>query len=204
MEASELQKAIAENPERVREILCGLETKTNAPICRTVLCKRPLTWLEDAECWRCLVCNPIPKPKPVEEKEDKRIDVRPDVTKVEQMIRESEARMRNIVRDSIAEFMIKPEPDPDYPPTHAEITQIAGSVYDDDEEEEESAEAVSKRVEESLKAVPNKMPWLAEAKKFGVATHLPDGGGMRKKAEILADIEKAKGVTDGGSSTIEN
>ena len=82
------------------------ETLTNIPKCKTQVCKRPLTYLEDSKCWRCLVCNPLPiEAPPAPEKEHKYLDV--------QM---TEERVREIVRDELMDWH--------WPTPVAEITQM--------------------------------------------------------------------------------
>ena len=168
MENEELVKMIASDPEKVREILCGLETKTNAPICKTKICNRPLSYIEKTGCWRCLVCNPWPKNVKTEEPVRKYVDQQMTEGRVKEILGQQMTAedVRKIVIDAMAEFT-PPESDPDYPPTRAEITQIAESVT-------------------TIKPET----WRQKAKRLGVQTHHPDGMGMRKKAEILADVEK--------------
>ena len=69
------------------------------PICRTVNCKRELTWLEDTKCWRCLVCNPLTPVGRTVEPEKKYIDVKL-----------TEARVREICRDELENWHIQKPP----------------------------------------------------------------------------------------------
>jgi len=195
----------------------------DVPICKTQVCKRPLTRLGDPwNCWICLHCHDHPdvvnrRKKEDDERERKYLDKKLTEDDVKKMTLTAED-VRKIINESLAEFSLKSEPDPDYPPTRAEIRQIAESVYEIDDEDDydpkrEVAEAEA-RIEQNLKSRPKRLPWITEAKKYGIETHYPDGGGMRKKADILADLEqkklalngmeKAKGDRDGGSSTIED
>lgn len=93
------------------------ETKTNAPTCKTVTCKKELTYLEDTNCWRCLICNPLPKnvtPEP--EKEDRSVDVRLDKKQTIALI---DKMVREIVRDELENWHIQ-EPSV----TREEVTEI--------------------------------------------------------------------------------
>jgi molybdopterin-biosynthesis enzyme MoeA-like protein len=72
--------------------------------------------------------------------------------------------VQKIVDAAIAKALATQEPD--YPPTRAEIQTMTAP--------------------ENINAKPE--TYLQKAKRLGVATHIPTGG-MRKKAEIVADIE---------------
>lgn len=70
------------------------------PICKTVTCKKELTFLDDSKCWRCLICNPLPKEEPAPPKEKKPfLDVH--IT---------EERVREIVRDELENWHIQKPP----------------------------------------------------------------------------------------------
>ena len=86
------------------------ETVTNAPICKTVNCKKELTYLEDAKCWRCLVCNPLPKAKPAVESKTKYLDVKVTEERVREIFTEQEERIREIVRDELENWYIQRPP----------------------------------------------------------------------------------------------
>lgn len=187
----------------------------DVPICRTQKCKRPLTKLGDPwNCWICLNCNDHPdvvnkRKKQDDERERKYVD-RP---MTEDRVREiagkglTEADVRRIMAETIAEFSVK-DNDPDYPPPRAEIHQMAESVLTIDEEEE-NIEDVNKRVAQMTqraRETSKRREIFVEAKKYGVPTHNAGTGGMRKKADIEADIalEKAREKLNGGSSDIES
>ena len=166
MENEDLIKMIASDPDRVREILCALDTKTNAPICKTQICKRPLSYIEKTGCWRCLICNPWPKDMKTEEKERSYLDVKMTDERVKELVGNQLTAddVRKIVVDSMYEFMAKPVHDPDYP------------------------QPITVLPEAEITIKPE--TWRQKAKRLGVVTHHPDGGGMRKKVEIMADMEK--------------
>lgn len=68
-----------------------MEAVAEKPRCKTVVCKKELTYLEEAGCWRCLVCNPIPKEAVVKQgNKTKYVDVP-----------WTEERIRDIVRDEL-------------------------------------------------------------------------------------------------------
>lgn len=70
------------------------------PLCKTVSCKRELTYMEETKCYRCLVCNPLPKAKlaaPTEEK-SRYVDVP-----------WTEERIRAIVHDELQNWHV-PKP----------------------------------------------------------------------------------------------
>ena len=159
------------------------ETLTNAPICGTQKCKRPLTFLGPPQnCWRCLVCNPITETRKTETPKRKYIDVTmtedivrkiikeelQSVGKVESMttITTDEERVREIVRDELADWHI-PKPSV----TKAEITTMTETP--------------------AINAKPVKPEtWLQKAKRLGVQTHNEGTGGMRKKVDIMADMAR--------------
>ena len=144
-----------------------------APICATQKCKRPLTFLGPPQnCWRCLVCNPIRETKPTEKLKKQYIDV----TMTEKMVREiikeelqslnkdtiDEEKIREIVMDEMANWHIQRPP--------ATRDEIAETIP-------------------PSSAVPKPETYMQKAKRLGVATHKPEGG-IRKKADVLADIER--------------
>jgi len=88
------------------------ETISNAPICATQTCKRPLTYLKESRCWRCLICNPLPKKvEAPPQSEHKYVDVKM-----------TEDRVREIVRDELQNWHIQQPP-----VTRAEINQLPES-----------------------------------------------------------------------------
>lgn len=143
------------------------EVQTNAPICKTIICKLPLTWMEKQRCWRCLKCNPLPKDVLVPQKKKKFLDVKVTEEQVAKMIKEAipdylnEDKIREIVRDELENWHIQRPP-----ATRDEI-----------------AEALP-----PSSAAPKPETWLQKAKRIGVQTHYPKGG-MRKKVDVLADME---------------
>ena len=75
------------------------------------------------------------------------------------------------VKDMIREALAKPA----YPPTQAEIQTMT------------SPETINAKPEDVIKPLKPET-YLQKAKRLGVATHISTGG-MRKKTEIMADIE---------------
>lgn len=159
----------------------------NSPICKTQICKRPLTWMEKQKCWRCLVCNPIPKNLPKKEERKPFLDVHPDEVRVAEMIKSAMAnqsltgaQIREIVQDELMNWHIQKPP-----ATRDEIAEAVGIG------EPESNVRIDIQV-------PKVKPetWLQKAKRLGVKTHY-DEGGMRKKVDVMADMEaKEKEVQD--------
>lgn len=141
-----------------------IETMTNAPICKTQICKRPLTYLEKQGCWRCLVCNPLPKdaPKPIKEK--KFLDVKMTEVQVAEMITKKlaeqveigEERIREIVINELENWHIQKPP----------VTQ------------NEIMEAI-----ETEKDISPDKDWRQQAKDLGIELF------HRTKADVLAEIE---------------
>lgn len=140
----------------------------DAPTCATQKCQRPLTRLGPPQnCWRCLVCNPIVEVKPTEKPERKYIDVIVTKEMVRDMIKDSgagidEERIREIVVDEMANWHIHQPP-----VTRDEITETIPPSS----------------------AAPKPETYMQAAKRMGVATHKPEGG-IRKKADVLADMER--------------
>jgi hypothetical protein len=186
----------------------------DVPICRTQKCKRPLTKLGDPwNCWICLNCNDHPdvvnkRKKQTEQPERKYVDIPMTEDRVRQIAGKgiTEADVRRIMIETMAEFKTSEDYDPDYPPPRAEIRQMAESVLTIDDDDEESVDEVNKRVQENLQKqeTSKRRQIFVEAKKYGVATHNDGTGGMRKKADIEADIAKAREKSDGRSSNIES
>ncbi len=149
-----------------------METETNAPVdtlapmCKTQICKRPLTFLEDSKCWRCLVCNPLNKKKPESPKEEtKYLDVKVTEEQVDKMITERlvahEKKIREIVVDELENYHITKPEIVDTIDNHPEMSHV---------------EVVE-------------LTWRQEAKKLGIPLHKePKGTGMRKKEDVLKDI----------------
>jgi len=149
----------------------------NIPTCATQKCKRPLTKLgEPWNCYICLKCNKHPQEVnklQKESEEKKRVYIDKKVTPED---------VQNIVDAAVAKALAAIKPD--YPAPSAVMHQFAV----DDEEPEESIADVQKRVEQNLnKQKPE--TYLQKAKRLGVVTHIPTGG-MRKKTEIMTDIER--------------
>lgn len=149
-----------------------METATNAPICKTQVCKRPLTYLEESKCWRCLICNPIPKAKPSPEEKTKYLDVKVTEERVREIIKEQglgEERIREIVQDELMNWHIQK-------PSVGNITVTESGVA-----EIEPVET-----------------WRQKAKRLGVRLMKePKGTGARTKEEVLADIEKIEETQTG-------
>lgn len=145
------------------------------PICKTQVCKRPLTKLgEPWNCWICLTCNKHPDVvNKMKKQDDKRESKYIDKPMTEERVKEIAGRgmtaedIRQIVRETFSEFSTKEGADPDYPPTHAEIQTMTAP--------------------ENVNAGPD-WTWLQKAKSLGVKTH-KETGGLRKKSEIIADME---------------
>lgn len=142
---------------------------TDVPICKTQTCLRPLTKLgEPWNCWICLTCHDHPsvvnkRTMETELPERKYIDEKMTEDKVRELIGKqlTAEEVRSIVCDTMAEFMIKEKPDPDYPAPKAE-------------------------------KVIKPETWREKAKRLGVSTNYPGGGGMRKKDDVLKDIERVE------------
>ena len=145
----------------------------NSPICKTQICKRPLTWMEKQKCWRCLVCNPIPKDAPKREERKPFLDVHPDEVRVAEMIKSAMAGVREVIQDELMNWHIQKPP--------ATRDEIAETLPISSENAYETG---------GVSATPTTKPetWLQKAKRLGVKTHY-DEGGMRKKVDVLADIE---------------
>ena len=164
------------------------QTEVDVPICKTQICKKPLTWMEKGQCWRCLRCNPIQKSVPTEVPESKYVDVKPDINKVQEMIDVaiSEDRIREIVQDELANWHIqKPlitisEKD--------EINVIEKPIFTTTSNDIPIEPEV---VEET---------WRQKARRLGVKTHNDHTGGARKKIDVLAEVEavETKGSALGG------
>lgn len=164
----------------------------NIPICKTQICKQPLTKLEDPwNCWICLKCNKHPAEVNAMRKEDdqrqaKYLDTKVTEDRVNELIKEG-------IADGIRAAMAELNPKPFYPPTTMEITQLAegeGVSYIDPPE--------------NVNAKPE--TYLQKAKRLGVKTHdTGEGGtgGMRKKADIVADIESLGKKEDSVEDTRE-
>lgn len=153
------------------------EVQTNAPICKTQICKRPLTYMEKQKCWRCLICNPIPKDAPKPKKEKKFLDVKVTEEQVEKMIEEAvpaylnEKKIREIVQEELRNWHIQKSP-----ATRDEIVEAVG-VGDSES-----------NVHVDIK-IPKSETWLQKAKRLRIRTHNEGTGGMRKKVDIMTDME---------------
>ncbi len=144
----------------------------DVPTCATQKCKKPLTKLgEPWNCWICLKCNKHPEEvNKMQKEEDQRkrkyLDKKLTTEDVSEMIKKEMSGVKDMIREALAEQR------PAYPPTQAEIKTMT------------SPETIN------AKPVVNKPEtWMQKAKRLGVKTHIPDGRGMRKKSEIMADIE---------------
>ncbi len=144
-------------------------TQTNVPICKTQNCKRPLVYLEDSKCWRCLICNPIPKIVVAPKQEKKFLDVALTEGRVKEMLGEqiaiSEERIREIVQDELMNWQFKA------PPVAADEVEVI------------------------TETTPQATTWRQEAKALGISLHQSTGG-VRKKVDVLADIEAKRTVTE--------
>ncbi len=140
----------------------------NTPTCATQKCKRPLTKLGDP--WNCWIC----------------LECNTHPEEVNKMRKEEDKRKRTYLDKKVTPDDVQRIVDaavekalaaqrPDYPPSAAEIQTMTAP--------------------ETINAKPE--TYLQKAKRLGVATHIPTGG-MRKKAEIEADIE-----SHGKEETIE-
>lgn len=150
-----------------------MEAITNAPVCKTVICKKPLTWLDDSKCWRCLICNPLPRESDAPDQEAHRyVDVKPDEKRVKEMINESLSadKIREIIQDELASWHIQ-----------------RPAVTRDEIEEMIKTNNASFRV----KVKPE--TWRQKAQRLGVELHnrTEEGKpmGVRKKEDVMADIE---------------
>ncbi len=155
-----------------------LET-IDAPICATQKCKRPLTRLGAPwNCWRCLVCNPIVEAKKTEPRKRRDVDRQLSEERVIEMIKESstkvsvglnEEEIREIIQDELQDWFIQKPP----------MTR------------DELAETIP---------TPSEVPeptWRQDAKDLGISLMKePKGSGMRKKVDVLADIEAKKNKGD--------
>ncbi len=162
--------------------------------CKTQICKRPLTRLgEPWNCWICLHCNTHPSkvsPRQTERPDRKLLDEKMTEERVKEIAGERMTAddIREIVRDVMVEFSTKEEPDPDYPPTQAEIAKITQLP------EAVGAGDFGSNVHIDIK-IPKPETWMQKAKRLGVQTHIPDGRGMRKKVDIMADMETKENET---------
>lgn len=189
-----------ENEKSWRCLACN-PIPMNTPICATQKCKRPLTKLGPPQnCWRCLVCNPIVEVKPTERRKKEYVDV----TMTEKMVREiikeefqsvDEEKIREIIQDEMADWHIQKPP-----VTAKEViallsdTELAKLRKGDEIVEATGAGGETRvfKVGDGIdKVVTIKSEtWLQKAKRLGVRTHNEGTGGMRKKVEIVADMER--------------
>lgn len=146
----------------------------NVPECATQKCKLPLTRLgEPWNCWICLKCNKHPA-EVNKAMAEKLIEQRPHKPFKDHV---SYSELDELVATKVAEIMAKQRPT--YPPSPAEIqTMVAPAVGVGNPES---------NVHINIQ-VPKPETYLQKAKRLGVATHIPTGG-MRKKTEIITDIE---------------
>lgn len=169
---------------------------TNKPLCKTINCKRELTYLEDSKCWRCLICNPVPStaPKQEEEKTKSPIPVPHEVSemiesKLAEQVEVGEERIREIVRDELENWHIQKPP-----VTKDEIADVTGEPENLATLTPFAAARKSNPDYDPLLDAPpkamfeeTKINWRAEAKALGIKTF------QRKKVDVLAEIaEKTK------------
>ena len=202
------------------------EVQTNAPICKTQNCKRPLTYLEKQGCWRCLTCNPIPKDTSKPKEKKKFLDVAMKEERVVEMIKEAlekgaityiaigkstrpetmgikidEGRIREIVQDELMNWHIQK------PPVTREdydaLIDAPLKEHFDKPADTYSSTARDEIAEATSEGAPVEKPetWLQIAKRLGVRTHNEGTGGMRKKVDIIADVER---IQDGGTSSTQD
>ncbi len=151
----------------------------NVPECATQKCKLPLTRLgEPWNCWICLKCNKHPEEvNKMQKEEDQRkrkyLDKKLTTEDVSKMIKAEMTGVKDMIREALAEQR------PAYPPTQAEIQAMTTPAVGVGDPESNVHIDIQ---------VPKPETYLQKAKRLGVATHIPTGG-MRKKTEIMADIE---------------
>lgn len=153
----------------------------NIPKCKTQKCLRPLTRLGPPwNCWICLNCNDHPdvvnkRKNETEQPERKYVDKTLTKENVREMIKESMSGVGDMIREAMSEFSLKEKPDPDYPPSHAEIRTMAESVRQN--------------------AVPvESETWRQKAKGLSIPLMKePKGTGARKKEDVLAEIAEKTG-----------
>ena len=164
-----------------------MTTETLAPpICKTINCKRELTYLEESGCWRCLICNPIPKSNPTPSKEKtKYIDVAM-----------TEGRVREIVRDELENWHIhKP------PVTATEVdnvTKILTRIVDPPPiTTRTKIEQLTTQVKDEVLGIDvlrkDAKNWREQAKELGIPLF------HRKKADVLAEIKERTNGRSSGS-----
>ena len=155
------------------------------PICKTTNCKRELTYLEESDCWRCLVCNPLTAPAPTEKPESKYIDVKMTEKKVREIVKDEmmgskfdEGQIRDIVRDELENWHIQKPP---VTKTESELT--VAKLREIAKDNPPKTGNIEVPVNPELAASPN---WRQQAKELGIPLF------QRKKADVLADIEAKK------------
>lgn len=162
------------------------ETVTNAPICKTQLCKRPLTYLEDSKCWRCLICNPLPKDVPKFKEVKKFLDVAMTEERVKEILTEQviagEERIREIVQDELENWHIQK---PTVTKTETDNTvKLLNKIVDPPLSNARIDGAVESG--ELITREPEPLNWRQEAKELGIPLF------QRKKADVLAEIDAKK------------
>lgn len=141
--------------------------ETTKPICKTVTCKKELTYLKESGCWRCLICNPLPKEKPAPPKEKKPfLDVHITEARAREIVRD-ELENWHIQKPSVTKEEVKTYTDMDIPSTTINL-ETAGDIVEIKE-----------------------LTWRQQAKDLGISLMQPTGG-VRKKADVLADIAVRK------------
>ncbi len=142
---------------------------TNIPTCATQKCKRPLTKLPEP--WNCLICLHCNK-HPAEVNKTQKAEDQKKRIYLDQKVTPDD--VQKIVDAAVAKALAAQRPA--YPPSAAEIQTMTAP--------------------ETVNAIPSPTnkpeTYLQKAKRLGVKTHdTGEGGtgGMRKKAEIVADIE---------------
>lgn len=174
----------------------------NVPECATQKCKLPLTRLgEPWNCWICLKCNKHPEEvnkmrKEEDQRKRKYLDKKLTTEDVSEMIKKEMAGVKDMIREALVGQR------PDYPPTQAEIKTMTATetINAKPETRNEVVETlpISSGETQEIGGVPAAPPpttpypkpetYLQKAKRLGVATHISTGG-MRKKTEIVTDIE---------------
>ena len=142
---------------------------TNIPTCATQKCKRPLTKLPEP--WNCLICLHCNK-HPAEVNKTQKAEDKKKRIYLDQKVTPDD--VQKIVDAAVTKALA--EMKPDYPPTTEQIGEMTQLP------ESQTVIEVEDKPE----------TYLQKAKRLGVKTHdTGEGGtgGMRKKAEIVADIE---------------
>ena len=182
-------------------------------------CGEELSYDEARQCSTCLNCHPPKTATPAPAKETKYLDVKLTEGRVKEMIKENEERIRDIVRDELENWHIQKPP-----VTREEVTpmvltdtpttftseanipeQIGGTTnttlanptmeYNKKVAEEEAK--IPERIDNTLIGALG-TNWRKQAKALGIPLHKePKGSGMRKKEDVLKDINaRTSGETE--------